>query len=122
MFYVNYLEIHTHTHTHTHSSFKSFQNTLIIFETWYTLHHIYMLQKIHVFEIYPTFEKNNKKMVFSVFFKWFTNNLLLKVNEHQKNCIVKVMLLNEIVKHPLFKSKLEIETFNDSIWISQHPY
>jgi hypothetical protein len=81
-----------------------------------------MLQKIHVFEIYPTFEKNNKKMVFSVFFKWFTNNLLLKVNEHQKNCIVKVMLLNEIVKHPLFKSKLEIETFNDSIWISQHPY
>jgi hypothetical protein len=35
---------------------------------------------------------------------------------------VKVMLFNEVVKGPLFKLKHEIKTFDDLIWIFQHPY
>jgi hypothetical protein len=32
-----------------------------------------------------------------------------------KGTFLKVMLLNEVVKHPLLKSKLKIETYNNSI-------
>jgi hypothetical protein len=46
------------------------------------------------------------------------NNLLLKTIEAQRNCIMKtkglfveVMLLNEIVKHSLFKPNFDIERF-----------
>jgi hypothetical protein len=39
-----------------------------------------------------------------------------------KGPFVKVMLFNEVVKGLLFKPKHEIKTFDDLIWISQHPY
>jgi hypothetical protein len=52
-----------------------------------------------------------------------SNNTLLlpKKNEDKKNCImktkrpfVKIMLLNEAIKHPLFKPNLNIGRFCDS--------
>jgi hypothetical protein len=39
-----------------------------------------------------------------------------------KGPFVKVRMFNEVVKGPLLKPKHEIKTFDDLIWIFQHPY
>jgi hypothetical protein len=54
------------------------------------------------------------KSVYSrlLFFKnWKSKNYIMK----NKGSLVKVMLLNEVVKSPLYKLKHEIETFRDLI-------
>jgi len=60
-----------------------------------------------------------------------SNNTLLlpKKYEDKKNCImetkgpfVKIMLLNEDVKHLLFKPNFDIGRFFDSFYIFQYPY
>ncbi len=59
----------------------------------------------------------------------FNSHILLQKIESKNNGImkikgpfVKIMLFNEPIRGPLLKPKHKIKTFDDLIWISQHPY
>jgi len=65
-------------------------------------------------------------MKFDCFLDVFNSTLNLKI---EKTCImkikgpfVKVVLLNEVVKHSLFKSNLDIGRFCDQFTFFQYPY
>jgi hypothetical protein len=68
-------------------------------------------------------------MNFWIFLDFSINILILQKIEGQKNymmktkgAFVKIVLLNEVVKHHLFKPNFDIRRFFDSFYIFQYLY